>query len=200
MTLFELLNRVQYLLWRVQTRLWYALGFKRIGRKSVIMGNLTYQSPQFIEIGKGVRIGPGCRLEAYPGYAGQTSSPSLVLKDGAVLQHKVHVYCRESVEIGENSLIASGCMITDNNHGMVPGERPYVDQPLIARPTVLESNVWLGEHVCVLAGSRIGAHSIIGCNSVVSGEIPPFSIAAGCPAKVLKKYNPSSKAWERVKG
>lgn len=52
-------------------------------------------------------------------------------------------------------------------------------------PIIIEDNVWLCEGVVVLSGVRIGKSSIIGANSVVTHDIPPYSIAVGIPAKVI---------------
>ncbi|WP_431199019.1 acyltransferase [Mucilaginibacter sp. P25] len=151
-----------------------------------------------IFIGDKCAIGPYCRIESYSNYNGQALNPKLVIGSFTSLQHAVHVYCANSVVIGEGVVIASGCMITDNNHGTDPEGDFYLKQPLKFRTTTLEDGVWLGENVCVLGGAHIGKRSVIGSNSVVSGVIPPFSIAVGNPAKVIKQYNFESKLWEKV--
>jgi acetyltransferase-like isoleucine patch superfamily enzyme len=124
--------------------------------------------------------------------------PVLKIGDNTYIEHAVHIYCAESVIISDGCLIASGCMITDNNHGIDPEGALYVFQPLKSRPTLLEKGVWLGENVCVLAGSSIGERSIIGAGSVVKGDIPAFSIASGNPATIKKRYNFENKKWDKV--
>lgn len=59
----------------------------------------------------------------------------------------------------------------------------------------INDNVWIGSMVSILPNTAIGDGSIIGCNSVVKGEIPPYSIAVGNPAKVIKKYDFDKKMW-----
>ena len=55
------------------------------------------------------------------------------------------------------------------------------------RPVVIEDNVWIGEYSTILKGVTIGRGSIVGCHSVVTKDVPPYSIVAGNPAKVVKK-------------
>ena len=56
---------------------------------------------------------------------------------------------------------------------------------------------WLGENVCVL-GTHIGKHCVIGANSVVTKDIPDYSVAVGIPAKVIKRFDLESKSWRRI--
>ena len=63
-----------------------------------------------------------------------------------------------------------------------------MNRPLTSKgAVVIEDNVWLGDNVCVLSGITIGKGAIIGANSVVTHSIPPYSVAAGTPAKVIKQ-------------
>jgi acetyltransferase-like isoleucine patch superfamily enzyme len=57
---------------------------------------------------------------------------------------------------------------------------------------------WLGQNVAVLPGAQIGIHCVIGANSVVNSTIPDFSVAVGTPARVIRRYNQETGAWERV--
>lgn len=75
---------------------------------------------------------------------------------------------------------------------------PPNQRPLVASPLTIENNVWIGEGVSVLPGTKIGEGSIIGANAVVSKDIPPLSVAAGIPAKVIKRFNPEKNIWEKV--
>ncbi len=171
--------------------------FGRFGKYSKIRGHLTTCNSKNIYIGERCDIGPYCRLETYPDYGNKITTPILTIGDYSSIQHAVHIYCVEKIEIGKGSLIASGCMITDNDHGTDPEDDLYVKQILKSSPTTIEDYVWLGENVCVLSGSHIGKRSIIGANSVVKGFIPAYCIAVGNPAKVVKQYNFETKLWEK---
>lgn len=192
------LKRIPKWLYLRITRFYYTYRFGAFKKHSIIKGKIFLTNPENIYISEHCQIGPYCRLETFPNYGNQKSYPKLIIKDKVSLQHAVHIYCKESVIIEEGCLIASGCMITDNNHGIDPRGPRYVKQPLNSRPTIIEKEVWLGENVCVLAGSKIGKRSIIGSNSVVKGIIPEYAIAVGNPAKVIKKYNFDMNSWDRV--
>ena len=67
-----------------------------------------------------------------------------------------------------------------------------------AKPVHIGDKVWVGESVCILPGVTIGECSIIGAGSVVTKSIPPYSIAVGTPAKVIKRYNFDTRSWIKV--
>lgn len=116
----------------------------------------------------------------------------------------VHIAAVESVLIGNNVLIASKVFISDHNHGGYSGEiqsdpnQPPALRPIISKPVIIDGNVWLGELVCIILGVTVGKGSIVGAHSVVTYDIPPYSIAVGSPAKVIKQYNFSTKIWEAI--
>jgi acetyltransferase-like isoleucine patch superfamily enzyme/ribosomal protein S18 acetylase RimI-like enzyme len=106
---------------------------------------------------------------------------------GTFLNLGVMVAALELVEIGAHCMFANGCLITDANHRFDDLERPITWQGFTSRgPTRIGDNVWCGAHVVVTSGVTIGERCVIGANSVVTADIPPFSIAAGSPARVLR--------------
>lgn len=99
--------------------------------------------------------------------------------------------------IGDNVLFASNVLVTNENHGINPElDIPYMSQPLSAKDVYIGNGCWIGEQVCILSGVSIGEKCIIGAGSVVTKSIPDYCIAAGNPAKVLKRYNFETKRWE----
>lgn len=92
-----------------------------------------------------------------------------------------------SIRIGANCMIAPGCVFTPYQHGFADTTRPMREQPLTSQgDIVLEDDVWLGAHVCVMDGVTIGRGAIVGAGAVVVDDIPPYSIAAGVPAQVIR--------------
>jgi acetyltransferase-like isoleucine patch superfamily enzyme len=106
---------------------------------------------------------------------------------GTFLNIGVMVAAVELVEIGEHCMFANGCFITDGNHRFDDLEKPVPWQGFTTKgPTRIGDNVWCGAHVVVTSGVTIGERCVIGANSVVTEDIPAFSIAAGAPARVLR--------------
>ncbi|MBD2139793.1 acyltransferase [Anabaena sp. FACHB-1237] len=91
-----------------------------------------------------------------------------------------------NVKIGKNCMIASHCGIYANNHVFTDVSLPIKDQGVTRQGIIIEDNCWLGHAVTVLDGVTIGQGSIIGAGAVVKKNIPPYSIAVGVPAKVIK--------------
>ncbi len=91
------------------------------------------------------------------------------------------------VEIGDHCMFANGCFITDGNHRFEDPVRPVPWQGFTTKgPVRIGDNVWCGANVVITSGVTLGHRSVIGANSVVTRDIPPYSIAAGSPAKVLR--------------
>lgn len=142
---------------------------------------------------KGFTTGYRCRFELM----GQ--GITLRLGKNCKIGDNVHIAASQQVTIGDNCLFASHIYISDTNHGNGT-ESPMTSPdswPLTSVPVSIGNNVWLGEGVAVLPGAKIGDGCIIGAHAVVKGEIPPYTIAVGAPAKAVKKYNFETNTWER---
>ncbi len=160
------------------------------------------RNKKYIQIGRNLTTGIGCRIEAYP--INRKSKQVLIFGTDVEINDYVHIAAGEKIEIGHNVLIASKVFITDLNHGNYKGKSQ--DSPistpksrkLSTNPVVIKDNVWIGEGVCVMPGVTIGVGCVIGALSVVTKDIPDYSIAIGSPAKVIKKYDFNSKRWVNV--
>lgn len=158
-----------------------------------------------IQIGDNFVSGVGLRLEAVIRHGGSRYSPKIIIKDNVLVSDYVHIGAVNHVEIGSGVLMGSKVYITDHGHGTYSGpvqsrpeEPPNARSVKSDKSVILEDNVWLGESVTVLSGVRIGFGSIIGSNSVVTKDIPPYCIAVGAPAKVVKKWDQAARKWERA--
>lgn len=154
-----------------------------------------------IHLGRGVDIGRRAELRI-------TSGGTITIEDGVAIERDVLIHAEsgtvhigrhgfvgrgsqivalESVTIGSDALIASGVVIRDGDHRFDDPSRPIREQGHEVRPIHVGADVWLGAHAVVTAGSTIGDGSVIGANAVVRGVIPPGAVAAGIPARVLKR-------------
>jgi len=158
-----------------------------------------------IQMGEGFSAGPGLWLEAIHRYKDQTFAPRIILGRNVVISTWGHIAATHYVEIGNEVLIGSRVIITDHNHGQYSGTHSSPDLPPRFRTldsdkeVIIGRNVWLGDGVVVTPGARIGEGSVIGANSVVTGTIPPFTLAAGVPARPLKRYDFAVKQWVAVR-
>lgn len=96
-----------------------------------------------------------------------------------------HLWGHGGVKIGNDVLIAAHCCISSLSHDY--SQKLIREGMVISAPVVIEDDVWLGHNVCVLPGVTIGKGSVIGAGSVVVKSIPPYSIAVGNPAKIIKQ-------------
>jgi acetyltransferase-like isoleucine patch superfamily enzyme len=193
---YSLYNKVYIVFCTLLTRLFYP-GVR------LIRFPLDIRNAKNIKLGKNFTCGRGCRIEACQ-YDLEPGIHSLIIGDDVEINDFVHISAYQKVSIGNNALMASKIYISDLNHGQYSDgqrfdpETPFRCQPISAKPIIIEDNVWLGESVCVLGGVTIGRNSIVGAMSLVSRSIPPYSIAVGNPAKVIKQFNHSTQTWERV--
>ena len=167
-----------------------------MGFRSRIVSILNMQGHKNISLGSRVVINYKTRLSAVP-LTGMAEC-NLILNDGCVLGYFNHIYATHEIILGKNVLTADKVYITDNLHGYEDVNTPVVKQPVKQIGKVhIGDGAWLGENVCVM-GANVGKGSVIGANSVVTKNIPDYCVAVGVPAKVIKKYNFATSAWERV--
>jgi acetyltransferase-like isoleucine patch superfamily enzyme len=90
------------------------------------------------------------------------------------------------VEIGDYCRIAHGCSLVSEDHRFSDLSVPIAEQGKVGRPIRLGRDVWLGAGVRVVKGVDIGDGCVVGAGAVVTHDLPPYSIAAGVPAKVIR--------------
>jgi len=133
-----------------------------------------------------LQIGAQTLLE--PGVWITAPAPARVrIGAGSFLNLGVTVAALELVEIGDHCMFANGCFITDADHRFDDPDRPVTWQGFTSKgPTRVGDNVWCGANVVITSGVTVGDRCVIGANSVVTVDIPPRSIAAGVPARVIR--------------
>lgn len=102
------------------------------------------------------------------------------------------------VNIGHHVIIAQHVVMSGLNHNYEDVDRPIADQLVRTAPIVIEDECWIGANAVITAGVTIGKHAIVAAGAVVTRDVPPYSIAAGNPARVIKQYNAATQQWERV--
>jgi acetyltransferase-like isoleucine patch superfamily enzyme len=102
------------------------------------------------------------------------------------------------VTIGNQVMLAQNIVISGLNHGYENVDISPAFQKVTTGAIIIEDDVWIGANSIITAGVTIGKHSIIGGGSVVTKDVPPYTVAVGNPAKIIKQYNFEEKLWKRV--
>jgi acetyltransferase-like isoleucine patch superfamily enzyme len=102
------------------------------------------------------------------------------------------------VKLGNYVMLAQNIVISGLNHGYEDINIPPRIQKVIAKQIIIEDDVWIGANCVITAGVTIGKHTVIGAGSVVTKDIPQFSVAVGNPARVIKKYNFETNSWGKL--
>lgn len=189
---YTLGGKIELAYYLIRTRLEYPTA-------RLIRFPIDVRGKRFIDFGKNLTTGVGCRLEAFSA----NDCTTLFFGKDVQLNDYVHITAMEKVLIGNRVLMAGKIYISDCTHGYYKEEANLCsspDEPPVSRayhiePVVIEDNVWIGENVCVLPGSHIGKGTVIGANSVVKGNILPGTIAVGAPARVVKRFDTDRKGW-----
>ncbi len=136
-----------------------------------------------LEIGEQTLFEPGVWLTA--------PAPARIrIGTGTFLNLGVMIAAADLVEIGDHCMFANGCFVTDADHRFDDPARPVPWQGFRSEgPTRIGDNVWCGANVVITGGVAVGERCVIGANSVVTQDIPSFSVAVGAPAKVLRRID-----------
>ena len=172
------------------------------GRDVVFGQNVTIRHPRRIAIGSHVVNDDQCMLDAKGSnnrgieigngvFVGRNSILSckngdIMLEDGVNIGFNCEVFSGSSVTVGRNTLLAGYCYVVGGGHEFENVDRPVQEQQGVSKGVTIEGDVWLGAGTMVLDGVRIGSRTVVGAGSVVTSDLPPRSVAAGTPARVLR--------------
>lgn len=150
----------------------------------------TLVNEGYIRIGAGTVFGPQITLSAgmVPGQRMVTDTV-ISIGDRCLFGKGSGIVGHLEISIGDDVWTGHHVYITDQNHGYADLDRPISEQLMPERPVSIGDGSWLGHGTVVLPGSRIGRHVVIGANSVVRDEIPDNCVAAGVPARVVKRLS-----------
>jgi len=172
--------------------------FGRFGERSVIcFPPGTIFNERYIQIGTGTMIGPYVTLSAgmVPGQQCVTD-PVVRIGDRCLIGKGSGIVGHLAIDIGDDVWTGHNVYITDQNHGYEDPDRPISVQTQPERAVVIGAGSWLGHGTIVLPGTTIGRHVVVAAGSVVTGDLPDHCVAAGAPARPIKRWDGHD--WVRV--
>jgi len=189
-------------------------------RKGAAFCLRSYHLRRFAQAGSGIRIGPGfvvhgaerivvedgvvigphVTLRAMTEYPWSTPpqrlDSGLLLKRGCFINAFTEIAAAGKITIGEDVMIGQQCCIVDMNHGYEDIDRPVKAQSIRIRGEIrIGDGSWLGAHCVVIGGVTIGRNCVVGAHSLVNRDLPDHCVAAGAPARILKRFDPDTRLW-----
>lgn len=171
---------------------------KRVGKNSYIDKTVSIYGWNHIKVGNNTIIGESswlnvnCRVK---------DCFHLTFGDYCYIGRRNLFSSGRELKICDFVMISNDCKFLGNNHVFSNPLQPYISTGSTSEEImVIGINVWIGAGVTVLGNVKIGHGSIIGAGSVVTKDIPPFSIAVGNPCKVIKRYNFKEFCWQNIEG
>ena len=159
--------------------------------------------------GRGARVSWRARLDVVP-FNPFSLGAGAVIEDYATVNNgmgAVHIGERTFVgianvligplRIGNDVIIAQNVVFSGLNHGYADLSQPIKTQPCTTAEIVVEDEAWIGANAVITAGVRIGKHAVVAGGSVVTKDVPPYSVVGGNPARVLKQYYADTQQWEK---
>ena len=194
MSLLKLIYRLIRLPFRLCNIALNKMRFASFGHSSSLRSPLRIDGSKAIYIGNNVTIQYKTWLGALP-LTAASGKAELIIEDGTSIGNFNHIFATKKIVIHKDVLTADKVYISDNLHGYENINLPIIKQAIVQKGEVeIGEGCWLGENVCVL-GAHIGKHCVIGANSVVTKDIPDYSVAVGAPARIIKRYDFIKKSW-----
>jgi lipopolysaccharide O-acetyltransferase len=166
------------------TRPYWSRRFHSFGAATIVHRPGGVFGPQLIAIGSHSLILAGTYLSVETP-AWHRPAPVLRIGDRVGIRPYCMISASEQIVIEDDVIIGAFSSVIDSDHTFAEGRPNVMHNSVASAPIRIGRGTWLAERVAVLKGSDIGRCCIVGANSVVRGELPDYSIAAGAPARVI---------------
>ena len=165
----------------------------------ILFPTVALYGEPYIRIGRDVIVGPYCTLSAgvMPGHVPENETV-VTIGDGVLIGRGSGIVAHRSVTIGDGVFTGHHVYVTDANHGYEDVHETIGRQFAAPKPVTVGAGSWLGHGSIVLPGACVGEHVAVGAGSVVTGELPSYSVAVGNPARVIRSYDAERAEWVAV--
>lgn len=175
--------------------------FFSLGSRVSFEKGVTIQNGKYISLGNRVFLERNVTLKFLEEFSGYNfKKPNLKIEDNVFIGEDSIITAAKSIHIKKDVLIGPNCFIGDHDHEYRNVTVPISKQGYTnVKDIIIEEGAWIAANSTICSGVTIGKNSAIGANSVVVDSIPPFCLAVGSPAKIVKRFNEKNKKWESKK-
>ena len=182
--------KIKRFLWR-----FCGLGYKKFSRRSLVYKPLMIQGKKYISLGNRVTIRNNARIELIDRWKEQKFNPSLEIGDNTSFEQNLHLTCTSVMKIGSNCVFSSNVYISDCSHSIDVIDTNVLNNDLISKEVSIGNNCFIGIGAKILPGVSLGDNVIVGAGAVVNKSFPAYTMIAGVPAKIIKKYDFTKNQW-----
>ena len=171
--------------------------FGAYGKDVYIEPGVVINRPRYVHVGDHVRIKRNTSINLHPKDK-KSKEILLFIGDNVIISESCFISACNRIVIEENVGISPNVMVIDNSRKLGDVSRPSKEQDLKIGYVHIGADSWIAYGACIMPNVTIGKHCIIGALSVVNKDIPPYSLAVGSPAKVVKRFDFEKREWVRV--
>jgi acetyltransferase-like isoleucine patch superfamily enzyme len=171
-------------------------GIRNAGTGSRICRPRNIVGAASLSIGSGSWILPNSRIACLQSYYGQTFTPRMTIGSNVYIGQHVNIVCVDKVHIEDECVLSDYIYISDSAHGFDPRRGHVMKQALqLKGPVNIGKGTFVGYRVVIMPGITLGKHCVIGANSVVTKSFPDYSMIAGVPARIIKRFSLENGQW-----
>lgn len=195
-----MLRRLKRLYWNLRATnlrgLCLHLRHKRLALPLLVRGHCRFVNLRHMRAGRHLVIADNVEIFINPPRGQQAQ---LIAGNNVSIGRHTIIGCANCVVIEDDVTLAPHVHITDRNHSYEDIGTPICRQPAVSPgPVVIGSGTWVGFGAQIMPGVTIGPHCVIAAGSIVTRDIPGYCVAAGVPARVIKRYDPESGKWVAI--
>jgi acetyltransferase-like isoleucine patch superfamily enzyme len=171
----------------------------KLGKNSFIAPPFRISNPKALYIGDNSSIGQYAFFVLCSEHNNVKYRPEFIIGNNVQIGNDFFIGCQKRILIEDNVLISSRVFIADTTHDYRDISRPVLDQPLTEGKVVtVKENAFIGVNACILPGVCVGKNSVVAAGAIVTRDVPPYSVVAGNPAIVIKRYSFKKEDWMKI--
>jgi acetyltransferase-like isoleucine patch superfamily enzyme len=180
-------------------RILYRPGGIQMGENSFVRRPRTIQNPSRINIGSDCVVHRGVVLNPIVTYEGMPHDGRILIGEGVYIGSNCQIHSIRGVDICDGAVLSDQVYVNDAAHGLDPLAGPIMKQRLESRgPVTIGEATFIGYGCSILSGVTLGKHCVVGTRSVVTRSFPAYSMIAGAPARLIKRFDVKTGRWEPV--